>query len=304
MKALVTGGSGFIGRNILITCREEGWDTVSLDLIESDYGDVNIMGSVLDQTILKQAFKDVDVVFHEAAVTSPPQFEAFPSEGFNVNSQGTFNVLEEASEAGVSKVILASSSALYGNSKQISRENQVDLDFKNVYPMTKYFNEMTAKFFSENTSLQTVCLRYFNAYGVGENSKGFYSSPIDKFIKSIQRGERPVIFGDGTQSRDFIYVKDIAKANIKAAENGKSGESYNVGTGVTTSFNDIYKLIRNAFDSDLEPIYSPVPYKSYQLFTQADMTKATHELKFKPEYDLRKGINEIAEYAETRKINE
>ena len=294
MKVLVTGGEGFIGRNIIDLCRAKGWETISLDIIEGEcQADVKITGSVLDLPLIRKITKDVDYVFHEAAMTSPPQFEEKPTEGFEINTEGTLRVLQASKESGVRKVVLASSSAIYGNSTDITRESDKIPNFINHYPLTKHFNELTAKFYTDNFQLDTVCLRYFNTYGKGENSKGFYSSVIHKFIDAIRNRETPVIFGDGSQSRDFIYVKDTARANILAAEKGKGGSVYNVGTGVTTSFNDIFRLVTELMEADVAPSYEPIPFNTYQMFTQADISSIKMDLSFAPEYDLRKGIGEM-----------
>lgn len=295
MRVLITGGAGFIGGHILKECETKGWHTISLDIAEHNQGDSRIKGSILNFRLLHGLMKDVDFVFHEAAVTAPPQFEELPEIGYMNNVQGTFNVLEAAHRSGVKRVVLASSSALYGDNRGATREEKIDTSFRNVYPLTKYHNELAAKFYANNTNLQTVCLRYFNTYGYGENTKRMYSSPIDKFIQNLINNESPIIFGDGNQSRDFIYVKDVARANILAAEKGITGQTYNIGTGATNTFNYIYSLIRKEMKSDIEATFSPVPFKSYQLFTRADISKAKSELGFFPEYDIRAGIRETVE---------
>ena len=294
MKVLVTGGEGFIGRNIIDLCRSKGWETISLDIAEGESkADVKIIGSVLDLPLLRKITKDVDYIFHEAAMTSPPQFEQTPTEGFEINTEGTLRVLQASKECGVRRVVLASSSAIYGNAINVTKESDKIPNFISQYPLTKHFNELTAKFYTDNFQLDTVCLRYFNTYGKGENSKGFYSSVIHKFIGAIRNIESPVIFGDGSQSRDFVYVKDTARANILAAEKGKGGAVYNVGTGVTTSFNDIFSLVSELMEVNVTPSYEPIPFKTYQMFTQADISRIKMDLSFEPEYDLRKGIEEM-----------
>lgn len=294
MKMLVTGGEGFIGRNIIKEGNSRGWYSISIDIAErkSDANEYHQV-SILDRSKMENLFSGVDYVFHNAAVTSPPEFEERPFEGFNTNVMGTFNVLDMARKHNVKRVILASSSSIYGNTMKITSENDVDTHFINLYPMSKYINELLAKFYGKDESPETVFLRYFNTYGTGENSKGFYSSVIHKFISDIREGRTPVIFGDGTQSRDFIFVKDVAKANIMAAVDGKTGEAYNVGTGVTTSFNNIFKIVREEMKSSIEARYEKIPFKSYQLFTRADITKINKDTGFKPAFDLRTGIREI-----------
>ncbi|EQD31463.1 NAD-dependent epimerase/dehydratase [mine drainage metagenome] len=281
MKVLVTGGEGFIGRNIIDEAINKNWETISIDVSgrkshSQEFHNI----SILNRKDIMKIFKDVDIVFHNAAVTSPPEFEEKPNFGFETNVMGTFNVLEAARENGVKKVILASSSSIYGNSVKTTSEEDLDTEFINFYPMTKYFNEIMANLFGKDSTTETVLLRYFNTYGVGENSKGFYSSVIHKFITDIKNGKRPVIFGDGTQSRDFIFVKDVAQANLMVALRGKSTSSYNVGTGVTTTFNEIFNIIKEEMKSDISPTYSKNPFKSYQMYTKADISKITKEIGF------------------------
>jgi UDP-glucose 4-epimerase len=294
LKVIVTGGEGFIGRNIINEANSKGWYTISVDIDErkSDANESHRI-SLLDRDRLREIFKGVDYVFHNAAVTSPPEFDEKPHNGFNTNVMGTFNILELSREYGVGRVILASSSSIYGNKLRKTSEGDVDTEFINLYPMTKFFNEVMARFYSKGENPQTVMLRYFNTYGVGENSKGFYSSVIHKFVSDINKGKTPVIFGDGSQSRDFIFVKDVANANILAATNGKNGTSYNVGTGTTTTFNDIFKIVKEEMKTDLKPAYEKIPFKSYQMYTCADISRLRQDTGFSPRYDLRRGIREI-----------
>jgi len=292
MKALITGGSGFIGRNIATLLESKGWDIRIIDTEKPSMDFDFVSGSVTDPDILNKAMNGVDVVFHEAAVTSPPQFEETPLPGFSVNVNGTMNVMECALKNSVKRVVLASSSAIYGNTQKIVSESDTDNSFISVYPMTKYIDEIIASYYSNNTDLETVALRYFNTFGPGENTKGYYSSVIHKFIDNIEKHEKPVIFGDGKQSRDFIYVKDVANANLLAATKGVSGSAYNIGTGKTNSFNHILRVVCECMGRQVEPRYEPIPFKSYQMFTQANISKARQELGFEPQYDLKGGILE------------
>lgn len=293
MKALVTGGSGFIGRNVAQLLRSKGWEVRTLDVEYSNTDEGHTMGSVLDLGVLEKVMEGVDFVFHQAAVTSPPQFEDDPLPGFSVNVNGTMNVMQIALRHGVKRVVLASSSAVYGSMEKPAREEDAGNRFISVYPMTKYMDEVIASYYSDNTDLETVALRYFNTYGPGENTKGYYSSVIHKFIENIRKEETPVIFGDGKQSRDFIFVEDVANANFLAATKGRSGQVYNIGTGETNSFNHILEVVCECMEKDVEPRYEPIPFKSYQMFTQADISRARNELGFEPHYSLRDGIRRM-----------
>ena len=295
MNILVTGGSGFIGRNIVKLLKEEGNTVATLDIKDKNsVADYHIMSDVRNLHMVQNACKGMDYVFHLAAVTSPPEFENPLGEGYSVNVLGTYNVLAASAANGVKRVILASSSSIYGSTSEPSREDNPVYSFSNLYPLSKKINEMTAYFFLSH-NLETVSLRYFNTYGTGENSKGAYASVIWKFIENIKSGKQPEIYGDGRQSRDFIYVKDTATASILAMKKGKLGEIYNVGTGITTDFNEIFSIVKMATGFKGEAQHVPNPLKSYQNFTQADVSKVRGELGFLPEYDIAKGVTEILE---------
>ena len=288
---LVTGGEGFIGRNIISRIRDLGGEAYSLDIA----GKPDFKISITDRRKFNDINKKFDGIFHLTAVTSPPQFETNPDKGLRVNVNGTYNVLDFARRHGVNKVVLASSSAIYGDSREIAVESKYPDRYQNLYPVTKIVNELFSRHFSLRNEVDCVSLRYFNTYGPGENTKGAYASPISKFISSALKGEDIEVFGDGTQSRDFIYVKDTAAASIAAYEHGKAGESYNIGTGITTSFNDIAEMVKTISKSHSKIVHVKNPFKNYQMFTQADMTKTISDLRFKAAYDLKKAIKEMLE---------
>ena len=207
IKSLVIGGSGFIGRNIIELLNKKGHYTLSYDIAKKD-NDANdhIIGNISNYNKLNSSMKDIDYVFNFAAVTSPPEFEGMNSNGYEINVMGTYNVLKAAYKNNVKKVILASSSAVYGHINRPVKENMITDTYPNLYVVTKYTNEITARSFSLLMHLDSVYPRYFNTYGIGENSKGAYSSIFHKFIGDLKNKKIPVIFGDGTQRRDFICV--------------------------------------------------------------------------------------------------
>ena len=293
MNILVTGGSGFIGRNIVRMLKEEGNTVGTYDIRDKNsVSDYHIMSDVRNLKMLEKACSGIDYVFHLAAVTSPPEFENLTGEGYEVNVMGTYNVLAASAKNNVKRVIIASSSSVYGDMREAARESELPDGYSNFYPMTKRINEMTSKLIGEY-GLETVSLRYFNTYGIGENSKGDYSSVIWKFIDSIRNGKRPVIFGDGKQKRDFIYVDDTAKASLLAMKNGTPREAYNVGTGKSTDFNTLFHILKEEMGYQGSAEYVPNQLKSYQIFTLADISKTKNELKFEPKYDIREGVKRI-----------
>ena len=208
---------------------------------------------------------------------------------------GTFNVLDFVRNHGVNKVVLASSTVIYGNPRKVAIESKYPDRYLNVCLVTKILDELFSRHYSLREDLSSVSLRYFYTFGPGENAKGAYACIISKFLISALKGKDVEIFRDSTQSRDFIYVRDTAAASIAAYEKGKKGESYNVGTGITTSFNEIAEITRSICNSDSKIVHVDNPFRNYQMFTQADMRKAFRELQFKPSYDLKTAIKEMSE---------
>ena len=288
-RFLITGGEGFIGRNLCSLLEGMGHEVKTLDIT----GDPDYSISVADTHRIMNIDNGFDGVFHLAAVTSPPQFEDDPLYGFQVNAVGTLNVMEMAKRKNIGRVVIASSSATYGDSKVVSTEGNVPDRYSNLYPVTKMVDEYLARYFSIRNEVECVSLRYFNTFGYGENSKGMYSSPIAKFIDAAVRNEPIIVYGDGSQRRDFIYIDDNVRCTWLAFLNGKAGESYNVGTGVSTDYNTIAEMVKQVTGSKSDIVHVPNPLKSYQMFTQADMSKSERELGFKPEFDLRKDIENM-----------
>lgn len=289
MKFLITGGEGFIGRNIKQSLIEDHHEVETLDI----EGNPDHRVSILQFDAVMDAMGGVDGVFHMAATTSPPQFESDLISGFNTNVMGTLNVLKAASDNLVKRVVLASSSAVYGSLTVPGNENMQIYGHENMYATTKLFDEYLGRYFNIRKELEVVSLRFFNTYGIGENSKGMYSSVISKFLDSVLKKEKPVIFGNGSQSRDFIYVKDLAVGAKTAMQLGTPGQSYNIGTGESYSFNSILSQISQVLGKEITPEYQENPFKNYQIFTKADMEKTFTSLKWKPKYSLKDGIAEM-----------
>lgn len=288
-RFLITGGEGFIGRNLKSFLENMGNEVLTLDI--DGKPDYHI--SITDLNSIMNINDKFDGIFHLAATTSPPQFEDDPTGGFQVNANGTLNILEFARRKGIKRVVMASSSALYGDTTSVSIESSLPDKYYNVYPITKILDEYLGRYYSTNENVECIPLRYFNTYGYGENTKGMYNSQISKFVDYALSHKPIVIYGDGTQKRDFIYIKDNVKATWLAYVNGKAGEAYNIGTGKNTDFNTIAGIVKEITKSDSEIIHIPNPLKSYQMFTCADMKKTENNLHFKPEYDLRSGISEM-----------
>ena len=290
---VVTGGEGFIGRNLVSRIRKSGDTAISVDIT----GNPDFKVSVADFAGIRSAFKGCDGVFHLAAITSPPQFEDDLMGGFLNNVNGTLNVLRAAQENGASRVVFASSSATYGSLPHVADESMLSYEHENMYPLTKAIGELLGKFFNRRSEIEFVAMRYFNTYGFGENTKSLYSSVIWKFVEAASRSEDIVIFGDGSQSRDFVYVGDVAEATFQAMTRGKPGESYNVGTGVSTDFNTIAEQVVEISGTSSRIVHVKNPFRNYQMFTQADISKLSTQLGWKPGTSLREGIALLLDHA-------
>jgi UDP-glucose 4-epimerase len=241
MKYLVTGGAGFIGSHIVDTLSECGHDVIILDNFFSsrreNIAHLNgnkkisfIYGSITDPATLKTACESVDGIFHEAAITSVARSVDNPVATNEVNISGTLNILVAARDAGVKKVLFASSAAVYGDSPALPKEESMCPSPQSPYAVSKHAGEEYLRVFSELYGLKTLSFRYFNVFGPRQDPKSDYAAVIPKFIIHILAHERPVIYGDGTQTHDFIYVKDVAEANARAMESTAEG-LYNIAYG-------------------------------------------------------------------------
>jgi len=236
MRALVTGGSGFIGSNLVKKLKEENIETVIIDKI--------LNFDIRDYQRTKDYYKNIDVVFHLAAETSIQKSLEYSDEVFHTNISGTHTVLRCSVEAGVKKVILSSTSAVYGNSMAPSVESQKEKCL-NPYSISKLAAEHLCGMFSNLYGIETIILRYFNVYGPGQSSSGQYAPVIGKFLNQKNNNEPITIFGTGNQVRDFIYVEDVVNANIFAAKSTRKffAEIFNVGTGTGYSIKELANLI-------------------------------------------------------------
>lgn len=309
MRILVTGGAGFIGSNIAEALVDAGHDVIVLDnfslgrrenlsAIEDKIKIVD--GDVRDTETLEPLVKGTDYVFHEAAASSAPMFDSDPRTGVDVNVNGFLNVLELSRRHDVSGVIYASTSSLYGGISGRQKEDACVVP-PNFYSVTKFAREHLARLYAKNHGLQTVGFRYFSVYGPHERPKGRYANIISQFLWEMQEDRPPVIFGDGSQSRDFTFVADVVRANILAMEaikkkrKGVSGESFNVGTGRAATFNDIVRLLNAAMKKKIKAKYVRNEIKNYVQDTLADLSKAKKFLGYSPQFSLKEGIRKTIE---------
>lgn len=307
MRVLITGGCGFIGSNLAEELSKR-YDVVVLDDLSSgslkniDGLDVEfIKGSITNIDLLKEFFRDIDCVFHQAAVVSIQDSIENPIKVNEVNVEGTLNVLVAARDAGVKKIINASSCAVYGDASKLPLREEAKVNPKSPYAVTKLVGEYYCKIFSEIYGLRTVSLRYFNVYGPKQYYTSDYAAVIPKFITRIIRGKSPIIYGDGKQTRDFIFVKDVVLANVLALESKAEGV-FNIATGKAISIEELASLIMDILGKDLEIKYDK-PREGDIRHSIGDISKAKEILGFEPKYSIEKGLRETVKWFLEKKFS-
>ncbi len=290
MKALVTGGAGFIGSNLALELEKQGHKVIVADRMST--GTKNNLdgfkGKILKTDISKpfEIKEKLDAIFHIAAITDP-RFKD-DNEMIKQNLEG-FRLMIELAKKNNAKLAYASSASLYGNGQTPMKEDQKK-ELLSAYAKSKLMMDEMAEKLADN--MHIVGLRYFNVYGPREAHKGRPASMIYHLSNQMKAGKNPRIFKMGEQKRDHVYVKDCVKATMLAIE-GKPGV-YNVGTGIATSFNELIKVFNEVLGTSYEPEYFDMPYdpKTYQANTQADTKKAEKYLKFKSEWPLKDGLRD------------
>jgi len=300
-RVCITGGAGFIGSNLAEVLSKRN-EVIVLDNLSTGKKenlsnlDVKfIKGDILDDKVLKKALRDVDYVFHQAAVPSVPRSIAEPLTSNTHNLNGTLKVLVAAKDANVKRLVFASSSSVYGDTPTLPKvETMLPMPLS-PYAVTKLASEYYCKVFWTAYGLPNVSLRYFNVYGPRQDPNSQYAAVIPKFISYAFSNKPLTIFGDGTQTRDFSYVKDVVKANLLAAISDKAnGEVINIASGRAITLNELAKLIIEKTGKDCKIEYLPVR-KGDILHSLADLSKAKKMLGYVPDYTIEKGIEETVE---------
>ena len=305
-RALVTGGAGFIGSNIVERLVEKDVEVVVLDDLylgkEDNLSEVRdeiefIEGSVLDNEKVKEAVQGVDVVFHQAARSSSPMHKENPAEGARVNIEGFVNVAEASIEEEVEKIVYASTSSMYGSVEPPHKED-MDLEPVNLYTASKMSREMYAKCYSYSDRIETTGLRYFSVFGPHEKGKGKYANVVTQFLWKMMDGEQPVIWGDGTQERDFVFVEDVVDANIKASKTKEEldGEVFNIGRNDPVTFNQVVEKLNKVLGKDIEAERIENPLDNYVHEHKADNSKAREILDWTPSHSFEEGLEKTVEY--------
>ena len=297
-KVVVTGGAGFIGSHLAEELASQDYHVIILDDLSTgrqenidrllSHNNVEfIRGSITDLMFLRQVFQDVSYVFHLAALSRVQRSIADPLTTNDINVKGTLNVMLAAKENGVKRVIYSSSSAIYGESSVLPQSETLPPNPVSPYALTKLVGEFYCSIFNQIYNLSTISLRYFNVFGSGQDPLSPYANVIPLFIDRITQELPPIIFGDGEQSRDFVYVDDVVRANILAINKGVDGV-YNIGSGISTTINELAKAILANVQKELKPIYEK-PRSGDPRHTLADISKAS-QLGYKPGYNIEEGL--------------
>ena len=299
MKILVTGGAGFVGSNIVAEL-SGSHDIVVLDdfslgaeeNIKAIRDRIEIIkGDITDYETVRRASSGCDYVLHQAAASSSPMFLKSLQRAVSVNVNGFINILESCRANDVKRLVYASTSSMYGNLGGFLKED-MSVFPPNFYSAAKLMKEYLAVNYSQQYGLETAGLRYMSIYGPNEKSKGIYANLVSQFLWSMQRNEQPVIWGRGSQTRDFTYVKDAVQANKLAMTAKLKCEIFNVGTGVATSLNELVAVLNIVMGKDIKPKYLPNTVKNYIATQCADISKI-RAIGYEPRYTLEQGIREM-----------
>lgn len=304
-KYLVTGGAGFIGSHIVGELVHRGQSVRIVDNFSTGKKEniapflekiELIEGDIKDFKVCQQAAKDMDFVLHQAALTSVPRSIEDPLLTNEVNITGTLNLLLASRDAGVQRFVLASSAAVYGDNPGLPKKEDMEGFPLSPYAASKRMGELYCQVFNRVFGLSTVSLRYFNIFGPRQDPSSQYASVIPNFIGKMLKEEKPVVFGDGEQSRDFLYVSNVVEANILASQAREvSGEVFNIGSEERTSVNALVVKLNEVLDKEIKPTYEE-PRPGDIKHSYADISKARKMLKYEPSVSFSEGLGETVRW--------
>ena len=297
-RYIVTGGAGFIGSNLVRDLVKKGHEVIVVDSMHTGSKelikdlDVELYVMPVHEFYKKGNWKGIDGIYHLGKPSSSPMYKE-NREKLIESVQGSIAVLEMAKELNV-KLVSASTSSVYNGLPPPHREDMI-IEPTDFYTEARIFEERTAKVYEMLYGVKWNEMRFFSVYGPGEQYKKQYANLVTQFLWAAMKGEEPIIYGNGEQRRDFIYVEDVVKALELAMASEKNG-IYNVGTGISYSLNQVLKMIEEELNVKIKPKYVPNPVKNYVMVTQASIEKAYKDLGFKAEVELKEGIKRIAKY--------
>lgn len=304
--ALVTGGAGFIGSHIAVALASNGARVRIIDDLSTGYsenieeigGDIDfVKASLADEASLRRSLEDVELVFHEAAIPSVPRSVENPRQTHIASVDSTFSLLLAARDKNVRRLIYAASSSAYGDQPTLPKKETMLPQPLSPYAVAKLVGEYYCQVFTRVYGLETMSLRYFNVFGPRQDPSSTYSGVISRFISTLLSGQRPLIYGDGEQTRDFTYVDNVVSANLKAAETNKGiGSIVNIANGERISLNQLLKEVkdltgRTTLDADYQK-----PRAGDILHSLADISLAQEFLGFKPLVGLRDGLQRTIDW--------
>jgi len=302
---LVTGGAGFIGSSLARALAERGDSVRVLDDFSTgkreNLADLAskvavIVGSVADAAAVREAVRGVDFVFHHGALASVPRSIDDPLGTHEANATGTVTLLVAARDAGVKRIVYAASSSAYGDQPELPKVETMAPSPLSPYAVSKLAAEYYCQAFTACYGLETVCLRYFNIYGPRQDPQSVYAAVIPRFIVAMLAGERPVIYGDGEQSRDFTFIEDCVAANLLAATAPKAvGQTVNIACGKRYSLNDLAALLNKILGTAIEAVHEPAR-KGDVKHSQASIAAARRLLGFRPRFAFEQGLRKTVDW--------
>jgi UDP-glucose 4-epimerase len=304
VRMLVTGGAGFIGSHLVDSLVAEGrevrvLDDLSSGLVDCVPPDVEFIdGSVANEGTVRRAVEGIEIVFHQAAHRAVLRSVEHPLATDRANTHGTLTVLKAALDAGVRRVVYASSSSVYGGAESMPTSETVPPSPRSPYAVSKLAGELYCRVFSELFGLETVALRYFNVYGPRQRPDSAYAAVIPLFIDALVRGEGPTVHGDGRQSRDFTYIDDVVAANLAAARAPASvcsSKAYNVGGGAPHSLLELLEILGGIIGVKLRPVFGD-PRPGDVRHTSADITSARRDLGHEPRVKFAEGLRRTVQW--------
>jgi len=298
-KVIITGGAGFIGSNLAQALAGDR-EVVVIDDLSSgkkeNLRDIDaklIEGSITDLGLLRMAFDGADCIFHLGAIASVQRSVEDPLLVNEVNLNGTLSVLAAARDAGVQRVVFASTAAVYGTSPELPKREDMVPDPRSPYAVAKLGGEHYAYVFQELYGLEAVALRFFNVFGPRQDPSSEYSGVISRFISAVLKGERPVIYGDGEQTRDFVFVNDVVRACMLASK-GRATGVFNVARGESTSLNQLLEMLGKITGREVLPRYAQARAGDIR-HSLADISKAK-AIGYSPEYAVEEGLKKTVEW--------